>query len=99
MEYGVTVLSVVGLFVVLLLERKCTCGSKDWDLVPIGGIGYIVMILSAWLVPMATTVLAALMAIATLWLIIKSIQIREFCMLCLGIWLVNTAIVVVVFIS
>ncbi len=99
MEYGITVLSVLGLFVVLLLERRCTCGSKDWDLVPIGGIGYILTILAVWLVPVVMTGLVALMAIATLWLILKSIQIREFCMLCLGIWLVNAGIVLTVLVS
>lgn len=99
MEYGVTVLSAVGLFVVLLLEKECTCGSKDWDLVPIGGIGYILTILAVWLVPGAMTTLAALMAIATLGLIIKSAMIREFCGLCLAIWLVNTGIVLAVLVS
>jgi hypothetical protein len=99
MEYGITVLSVVGLFVVLLLEKECTCGSKHWNLAPIGGIGYIVMILSAWLLPETTTTLAALMTIATLWLIIKTILIREFCMLCLAAWLVNAGIALVVFTS
>lgn len=99
MEYGVTVLSVVGLFVVLLLEKKCTCGSEHWNLAPIGGIGYIVTIVAVWLVPVVMTGLVALMAIATLWLIAKSIYIREFCMLCLGIWLLNAGIVLVVFTS
>lgn len=99
MEYGVTVLSVVGLFVVLLLEKECTCGSRHWNLAPIGGIGYIVTILAVWLVPVVMTGLAALMAIATLWLIIKTILIREFCMLCLAAWLVNAGIALVVFTS
>lgn len=97
MEYGVTVLSVVGLFVVFLLEKKCTCGSKDWNLVPIGGIGYIVTIMAVWLVSGAMNTLAALMAVTTLWLIVKSIEIQEFCGLCLAIWLVNAGIVLAVF--
>lgn len=78
----------------LAKEASSDNGKTEWAVM--GFIGYIIIAATVKFPPV-TTGLAVITLIVTVWLIIKSIRLRELCMLCILSWLVNVLITVVAF--
>lgn len=73
-------------------------GKIHWSI--IGTIGYILIIMSTMqeYVPWATLALGITAGMVTIWLVIRSVQLKLFCPGCILTWMVNAAILVMAFV-